>query len=40
MIEKQEKLEDTCASEICAYRGKGVCSYKVGEYCPMYTEKR
>lgn len=38
MAKKQESLEATCASEVCAYRGKGVCSYKEGEYCPMYVE--
>lgn len=32
------KLELTCKSKVCAYRGKGVCDYKKGEYCPMYTE--
>lgn len=35
----EDSLERTCASEVCAYRGKGVCSFKVGMYCPMYTEK-
>ena len=30
------ELEATCKSEVCAYRGKGVCTYKEGEFCPMY----
>lgn len=38
MAKKQESLEATCASEVCAYRGTGACSYKSGEYCPMYVE--
>lgn len=37
-MEKKRTLEETCASEVCAYRGKGVCSFVEGEdYCPMYT---
>ncbi len=33
------KLENSCGSEVCAYRGKGrgVCSFKQGDFCPMYT---
>lgn len=34
------ELEQSCASEVCAYRGKGVCKFKIGEYCPMYTKKQ
>ncbi len=32
-------LEDSCASEVCAYRGKGVCTFTTGQYCPMYIPK-
>ena len=32
-------LEDTCKSDICAYRGKNVCTYRVGEHCPNYKNK-
>lgn len=35
----QKGLEETCASEVCAYRGKGVCTFKEGQFCPMYTPK-
>ena len=38
-IKPRESLELTCNSDTCAYRGKGVCTYKTGDYCPMYTEK-
>ena len=38
MAEKENSLEATCASEVCAYRGKGVCSFKGGDNCPMYVE--
>jgi len=33
------KLENSCGSDVCAYRGKGrgVCSFREGAYCPMYT---
>jgi hypothetical protein len=30
------ELEETCASEVCRYRGNGVCTFRKGEYCPMY----
>lgn len=37
-MEKKRTLEATCASEVCAYRGKGVCNFVEGEdFCPMYT---
>ena len=38
MDNQKDSLEATCASEVCAYRGKGVCSFKGGENCPMYVE--
>ena len=31
--------EEVCASEICAYRGKNVCTIKRNEYCPMFKPK-
>ena len=31
--------EEVCASEICAYRGKNVCTIKRNEYCPMFEPK-
>ena len=33
------QLENSCGSTVCAYRGKGrgVCSFKEGMFCPMYT---
>jgi len=34
-----DELESTCASEVCAYRGKGICHYKAGQFCPMYVKK-
>ena len=34
------KLEMTCASETCAYRGKGICQFVEGEFCPMYIRKK
>ena len=34
---EEPKLEDTCKSEVCGYRGKGVCKFTVNQYCPMYT---
>lgn len=37
--EKRKKLEETCDSNVCAYKGKGVCSFVEGQYCPMYTPK-
>ena len=33
-------LEDSCASETCAYRGKGVCKFKDGDFCPMYINAK
>lgn len=36
---EEDSLEATCGSETCAYRGKGVCHFKAGEFCPMYTKK-
>ena len=33
-------LEDSCASESCAYLGKNICTIKNGQYCPMYSKKR
>lgn len=32
-------LEDFCASETCAYRGKEVCTFKTSDYCPMFVRK-
>ena len=33
-------LEDSCASEQCAYRGKNVCTCRKGiDICPMYIPK-
>lgn len=32
------ELEATCKSEVCVLRGKGVCKFKAGEYCPMHVE--
>lgn len=40
MGNQKNSLEATCASEVCNYRGKGVCSFKQGDYCPMYTERK
>ena len=31
--------EEVCASEVCAYRGKNVCTIKRNEYCPMFKAK-
>ncbi len=36
VVPKVGELEETCASEVCNYRGKGVCTFKKGEYCPLY----
>ena len=33
---KVGELEETCASEVCRYRGNGVCTFRKGEYCPLY----
>ncbi|GEM_PF-5866468 len=39
-VEGTKSLEATCASEACAYRGKGVCDFKEGQFCPMYQPKQ
>ena len=31
--------EEVCASDVCAYRGKNVCTIKRDEYCPMFRPK-
>lgn len=31
--------EEVCASDVCAYRGKNVCTVKRNEYCPMFSPK-
>lgn len=31
--------EEVCASDVCAYRGKNVCTIKRDEYCPMFKAK-
>lgn len=31
--------EEVCASDVCAYRGKNVCTIKRDEYCPMFSPK-
>lgn len=36
LVPKVGELEETCATEVCNYKGKGVCTFKKGEYCPMY----
>lgn len=36
---KPGSLEETCASETCAYKGHGVCSYKEGDFCPHYKKE-
>ena len=41
---KRERLkgnlkEEVCASDVCAYRGKNVCTIKRDEYCPMFRHK-
>lgn len=35
----KRRLEETCGSKMCGYRGKGVCDFVEGMYCPMYLEK-
>ncbi len=35
----KKPLEETCDSKACAYKGKGVCDFKEGQFCPMYTKK-
>ena len=37
--EKEGLLEDSCESGTCAYRGKEVCTFRKGEFCPMYICK-
>lgn len=42
--EERERLkgnlkEEVCASDVCAYRGKNVCTIKRNEYCPMFEAK-
>ena len=36
---EKRRLEETCASDICAYRGHGVCDFTEGMFCPMYIPK-
>lgn len=36
----KKSLEATCDSTTCAYRGKGICDFKEGEFCPMYKSKK
>lgn len=31
--------EEVCASDVCAYRGKNVCTIKRDEYCPMFKAR-
>ena len=31
--------EEVCASKVCVYRGKNVCTIKRNEYCPMFEAK-
>lgn len=31
--------EEVCASDVCAYRGKNVCTIKRDEYCTMFKAK-
>lgn len=31
--------EEVCASDVCAYRGKNVCTIKRDEYCPVFKAK-
>ena len=38
--ENEGLLEDSCASETCAYRGKDICTIRNGEFCPMYIKKK
>lgn len=37
---KGNLLEEICESEVCTYKGKGVCTYKRQDYCPMFTPKK
>lgn len=36
---KGNLLEEICASETCAYRGKEVCTIRREQYCPLFTLK-
>ena len=36
---KGDLKEEVCASDVCAYRGKNVCTVKRDEYCPMFKSK-
>ena len=41
---EREKLkgnlkEEVCASNVCAYRGKNICTIKRDEFCPMFKYK-
>lgn len=36
---EKRRLEEMCASDICAYRGHDVCSFTEGMFCPMYIPK-
>lgn len=36
VVPKVGELEETCASQVCNYRGKGFCTFKKDQYCPMY----
>lgn len=36
LVPKVGELEETCASEVCNYRGKGVCTFRKDQYCPLY----
>lgn len=37
---KPKKLEETCGSQACAYKGHGVCTFVEGQFCPMYSVKK
>ena len=42
--EERKKLkgnlkEEVCASNVCAYRGKNICTIKRDEFCPMFKYK-
>lgn len=36
---KGNLMEEVCASDVCAYRGKNVCTILRDEYCPMFKPK-
>ena len=36
LVPKVGELEETYASEVCSYRGKGVCTFRKDQYCPLY----